>query len=440
MGLSRRRVFALTASPLRGIVCGMNIHTTRARCCWIRWLAAAATAMVMLGVTDAVRAQHSSLGISIMNPESTFRPEFSPRDIRVFEHVLGLKPDEAAALQALYAGYADGLKSRSIEIKQEVDAALERAEVMRNRDEMEPAQKKLGQWEKQAEQMKKQFLEDLKALLTREQEQRWPIVERELRRAKQLGAGRLPGESVDLTRVLDDLNPKASEAKDVQDLLERYCEEMDHAIIARDEYTSSRRKEFGAALGENPEHAEELWREAQRLRLHVREVNDRYVRLLATVLGEKEGDALTRKVFELTHERVLQASKSEAYIRAASKLGTLEPEQARAMTAIMARYEREHWALIQRLAKAEDEDEVTWIPRALAKSLGKLPKDAEDGFQGRTYLPKDHPVMVLRRERYELDRATKEQVDKVLRTEQRAAVPQEREGWAQFADWTPDSL
>lgn len=387
-----------------------------------------------------VRGQGSSLGISIMDAESTFRPEFSARDIRIFERVLALKPDEKAALQALYAGYVDGLKSRSVEIKRDVDAALERAEVMQDRDEMAPAQKKIGDWEKQAEQMQKQFLDDLKSLLTREQEQRWPMVERELRRAKRLGDGRLPGERIDLTRVLEDSNPRAADRPEVQQILERYCEEMDRAIVARDEFTKANAEEFGKSMTENPARGEELWKEAQRLRLAVRDVNDRSVRLLATALGGKEGEELTRKVFEMSHERALKPSKSEAYIRSAAKLGTLTAEQTKAIAGIMERYERERWALVQRLAKAEDEDELTWMPRALAKALGKATKDADEGFQGRTHLPKGHPLLALRKDKYDLDRATKEKLEKVLSEEQRREVPTEREGWAQFADWTPGSL
>lgn len=375
-----------------------------------------------------------------MNAESTFRPEFSPRDIRVFERVLNLKPDEKAALQALYAGYADGLKSRSIEIKRDVDSALERAEVMQDRTEMAPAHARIDEWQRQAEQMKSQFLDDLKSLLTREQEQRWPVVERELRRVKRLSDGRLPGERVDLTRVIEDMLPHAADRRDVQDLLERYCEEMDRAIVARDEFTLSRSDEFFKASTENPARGEEIWREAQRLRLAVREVNHRYVRLLAAALGGHDGEELTRKVFEVSHERALKPSKSELYIRAAAKIGSRSPDQSRAIAPIMDRYERERWAIVQRLAKAEEEDELTWMPPTLAKSLGKLAKDADDGFDGRTRLPKGHPLLMLRKEKYDLDRATKEQIEKLLDEEQRREVPVEREGWAQFVDWTPGSL
>ncbi len=403
-------------------------------------LAAMLTILAIAASPARTLAQGGSIGISLMNAETTFRPEFSPRDIRIFERVLGLKPDEKAALQALYAGYVDGLKSRSMEIKRDVDAALERAEVMQDRTEMAPAHARIGEWQRQAEQMKSQFLDDLKSLLTREQEQRWPIVERELRRVKRLSDGRLAGERVDLTRVLEEMLPHAADHPEIQDLLERYCEEMDRAIVARDEFTRSRSDEFFKATTENPARGVEIWNEAQRLRLAVRDVNDRYVRLLATALGGQEGEELTRKVFEISHERALKPSKSESYIRAAAKLGSLSPEQSEAIAPILDRYERERWALVQRLAKAEQEDELTWMPTTLAKSLGKVAKDAPDGFDGRTHLPQGHPLLILRKQKYELDRGTKEQVEKLLEERQRQEIPVEREGWAQFLDWTPGSL
>lgn len=96
--------------------------------------------------------------------------------------------------------------------------------------------------------------------------------------------------------------------------------------------------------------------------------------------------------------------------------------------------------LVQRIAKAEEEDEWIWMPPSLAKSLGQHAKDAPEGFDGRTRLPKEHPLLMLRKNEYELDRAMKEQIEKRLDRERRREVSVEREGWTRFVDWTPGSL
>src|SRR3954464_12538360 len=90
-------------------------------------------------------------------------------------------------------------------IKEFVSAQIERAEIMEDATHINDVYKKLGEWRTRSEQVKKAFLDDLKSLLSKEQEARWPIVERELRRLKQVGSGKLSGESVDLVRLTEDV-------------------------------------------------------------------------------------------------------------------------------------------------------------------------------------------------------------------------------------------
>ena len=54
-----------------------------------------------------------------------------------------------------------------------------------------------------------EFIEDLRVLLTKEQEARWPLVERELSRLKKMADGRIAGEKGDVVRMVAEL-PEAS--------------------------------------------------------------------------------------------------------------------------------------------------------------------------------------------------------------------------------------
>src|SRR6516162_1187346 len=148
--------------------------------------------------------------------------------------------------------------------------------------------------------MKKSFLSDLKSLLTREQEARWPIVERELRRLKTIGTGRLAGESLDLNRLTEDAlgEPPTGE---LGEMLNRYCEEIDHALAAREEFLTAKNKDFSEAETADPQAALKIWNEAQRVRGNVRDINDRYARMIAEKLPPTKATAFRNQVFDQSY-------------------------------------------------------------------------------------------------------------------------------------------
>lgn len=388
----------------------------------------------------AVLAQHGSIGIGFYSPEGSFQPEVSPRDLKVIIRVLDLKPDEQAALENLHAGYVATLKAKSDEIKTFVERVLEEAEILEDRSRLDPARGKIDEWERDADRIKKSFLDDLRSLLTGEQESKWPIVERELRRMKRIGAGRLSGESVDVIRLVEEVAPESLATPAVSELAERYAQDLDRLLVAREQAVDANQDAFGKALSNDARTAERMWNDAQNVRKAILDVNARYAREIGAQLPAERAAVLSRKFFEASHAKLCKPTRGEEYIRAAAKLASLSSQQSTATAEIVDRYDRARYSILKRQAEIEDELQLTALPAFLAKALGRTGPEADDSFDGRSKLPADHPLMQLRRERYELDRATRRQVEALLTAEQRDSVPEVRPGSARFENWDPYQL
>lgn len=405
-------------------------------------LAGCLVAGVCMAWPGEARGQ-SSIGIGFYTPGRAFRPEVSARDLRVFVRVFGLSEDERAALESLHTGYVEALEVRSREIRRIVNDMLEEAEVIQDRRLIESSavQEKIAAWDREAERMKSQFLEDLRSVLTREQESKWPILERELRRLREIGNGRMSGESVDLSRLVDTVVPAAWEHPEVADLMEQYAVGMDRLLLARDAATTKRTDEFEEAIkGGDASRAERIWKDAQASRIAIRDWNARFVREIGARLDAEDAAKLDRAYFEGAHARLCEPTRGETYIRAAANLDSLSDAQRGEIAGILEGYERARLALLRRIAVAEQELQERHIPHRLARVLGQDPEGKLSSFDGSSRLSPDHPLHALRRERLELDRQYRRRIDAVLQEWQREQVPVSSEGWVSFTDWTPRSL
>ena len=63
--------------------------------------------LVVVCLFQSARAQSSTMGYGMYDPDTSFKPEFSPRELTVVARVLRLSNDERAAVDTLYDGYGD---------------------------------------------------------------------------------------------------------------------------------------------------------------------------------------------------------------------------------------------------------------------------------------------------------------------------------------------
>lgn len=391
---------------------------------------------VVLGVAPPSLAQRGSVGYSLFDPASSFRPEVSDADLRTLLRVLEVGPGEREAIETLYEGYVSGLKARASEISAVLNDAVERAEVLQDSRLIHEVETE--NWQSEATKMQGQFLADMQGLLTPEQMGRWPLAEREMRRLKRVSSGRLPGESVDLVRVLDDVDDKAMDRKDVREVMEQYAQELDGLLRSRDKLIEDQDSAFREKIKTDPKGAESLWNDAIRARRAIAEVNRKYAKQVTALLSADAGAALTRRLFDASFPRLIEPTKSEKWARDAAALASLTAEQKTQIRDLLSSYDMQRMRLLEKIAREHEAFELERRPPELMAALAG--KEAPTGWGGRSELPKDHPLMKLREERYTLDSGVRERIAAVLTEEQRAEVPSEFRGFASFMDDSPWGL
>jgi Spy/CpxP family protein refolding chaperone len=390
-----------------------------------------ALAALLLAAAPAALAQSGSMSTSL---GANFEPEFSARDLKVMVRVLDLKPDEQQALQALYDGYAGKLKSEGNLVKESAVEDLERAEAMNDATLLGGAREKYAAFDKRAEEWRKQFLEDLKSLLNRDQEARWPILERELRRIKSIGGGKITGENLDIVRITEDALGDTPMPPTVNDILGRYREEIDHALTERQRFIDNEGKGFSELLKSDAAKAHALWKESMRIRATVRDVNERFARQVAAELPDPVRAGFEKKVFDQAFPMLVKPSKVDEYLRDALDLSTLTKEQRTELAAVKARHESKRMEWARQAAIGWRDFELTNKPGELSKALGEPQEESHQRFNG-AWLDENHPLVKARRERFVLDSATRRTIDGVLTSEQREAVPSRVGEIARFDNW-----
>lgn len=388
------------------------------------------------GLATPAWAQRSSIGIGLFDPNSSFRPEVSEADLRTLLRVLEVGPSEREAIGTLYEGYVGGLKARAAEISAVLNDAVERAEVMA--DARLVYDVKQDSWEAEAKKMQGQFLADMQGLLTPEQMGKWPLAEREMRRLKRASAGRLPGESIDLVRILDDVDEKAMDRKDVREVMEQYAQELDGLLRSRDKLIEDQGGAFQEKIKTDPKGAESLWNDAIRARRAIAEVNRKYAKQVTPLLSEAAGAALSKRMFDATFPKLIQPTKSEKWARDAATLSSLTKEQQAQIRDLLSNYDTQRVRLLEKIAREQEAFEVQRRPKELVDALAG--RESPNSWNGQSELAADHPLAKLREERYELDSGVRKRIAAVLTEEQRSEVPSEFRGWASFVDDSPYGL
>jgi hypothetical protein len=395
---------------------------------------------ITLLLASAALAQGGSMSMGLYGGDDSFRPDLSSRDLRVIIRVLSLKPDAEKALMDLFAGYDGTLQSEGQAVKEYVNDHIEKAEAMMDPSLLKPAQERLDKWRERSEQIKKAFLADLKSLLTSDQEARWPVVERELRRMKFVGGGKLCGESIDLVRMTEDVLGKAEPPHELAELLNRYSDELDHAIVARQAFMDENEKGFNDKCKSDPKAGEAIWKEAQHLHAAVRDVNERYVRLIAAQLPADKSTDLNHKYFDASYRPITKPTRLDDYVKDAAELKTLTPAQQSAFKTLKAKYDTDKRAVMERQAKAWRDFEMEWKPDTLAEPMENHRTEPHQQRYNGSWLPDNHPLIVTRKERFELDASVRKSLDAILTEEQRKEVPSRLTPYARFDNWEPYGL
>ncbi|MGP1345758.1 MAG: hypothetical protein ACTS3F_03710 [Phycisphaerales bacterium] len=330
---------------------------------------------ILLAVICSIPPATARAQIAWSNPlrDITTTTKLSGGDLRVLQRVLGLDAQQRTMLDDLRAAwlaeFTKGHRTATAEAAARIDEAL-----VTGRDEpIGQANDIIRAWNDRAEELEARFVEDIRsAIITSEQDALWPIVERELRRIEQLPRGRLVGEQIDLTRLIDEIHPGWPDDPEIIEALHQYAERIDEPIRARMALlTNELSKEYAnKVLTADGEAAREIYDRVLIARQRVQRTNESHRRTLAALLPD---EALRRRFdqayIDASLRTVFPPFAISRRIDAVRALPTLTPEQRRTTDAAIDRYSDLRAANRRSLFESVHHSQSTTLPNSLAKAL-----------------------------------------------------------------------
>lgn len=341
-------------------------------------------------------------------------PAVTARQVEQYGKLIGFSADQADAANALVEGYS---QQAAVAAK----AMREAGEKMRaafrdgggpDPEVFEKMQQAATKFRDDRKKLDDALFSDMKSLLTPEQEVKWPAVERAHRRNSTLRWGRMSGERVDLSSVIDKQQFADAVKQQVTPLLSQYEEDLDRELTRRNEvYETAMQKMMELRRSGDMEGMQDIVEKGREAGKRVRDLNRRYFRQIADVLPEDSKPAFERAFRQESYPDIYRKGYSTRVIEAASGMADLTTEQKEKLSELSKRYESELEPLNVKLAAAQEEAE---------EKFNMADMMARGGRQ-------EGPAAELRRERRDMDRKAIEDVKKLLSEEQAGRLPERNE-------------
>ncbi|MBL1216734.1 MAG: hypothetical protein D8M59_04485 [Planctomycetes bacterium] len=281
-----------------------------------------------------------------------YRPTVTLEDLESMHALFDTDESQDMLIRSLYDGFQLAFNDGASRTKKDIAELLQQAREDPNRAE---AYRRLGplradieeQWASEAAELEESFFSDVKALLSEEQAESWPKYERDRRRRTLLhrSPGRYSGETVDLIRILTSLELEDEALEPVNGLVDQYAEELDRKLQEREDLAAKLRGStatVGAAPGpgggDNPSERLRQRDDLDRKRRDLRDLNHRYMDLMAGALSPEDGKRFRRLFLEQCYVSIYRTTQADMYIEQVAKVEDLSEEQSQQIADISQRY------------------------------------------------------------------------------------------------------
>jgi Spy/CpxP family protein refolding chaperone len=331
-----------------------------------------------------------------------------------YAKVLHLDEAQRQAAAALHDAYAEGNRAAS----KDMAAKMKDLEPQLKDGDMDAIENKIPavmeEHGKRIGELEQTFLDDLKALLTPQQaDSDWPRLERLRRREQWLRTGVLSGSNVDLTTVVDSLRLPDPDRAKLTDTLDQYEVDMDRVLqdVARAAEADQAARPAPAArrggAGGGAPGARIMTFDAESMRKHmdkqreqstkVKDVNQRYARLIAAALPEEFRAKLDEQYKVASFKSIYRDTSAAKKLAAAEKFDDLTPAQRDRLQSMADNYRRQARAANDRWAAAQEQAEaagkyagggIGMVFNMHEGGAGDQPDDLKDARKARRELDK----------------------------------------------------
>lgn len=376
--------------------------------------------LLPLGVA---RAQFGMTGGFDANMMGQFK--IARSNVQGYAKVLGLDKDQSEAALALHEGYTEQYEALTKGFQKDMEKIQEEFEDTQDFTIFQKQMPKLGAaFGEKMESLEKGYLADVRALLTPEQDEQWPRIERLRLRESGLRFSMVSGQGVDLVDVLGDLKIDASANQDLADQLARYELDADKALKTFEKWGKDQQKQFlddenafdMSKMNEMMKKAEEMMQEMARLSMAIRDVNKQYARTILPMLGADEQARFDQEVKRRSFPRVYRRSWVTKALGASDGFADLSGDQKAQLGELRAGYQRELGAANERWAGAIAEKEEKSGGSMMAMMQSMMGGGGSD----------NDPVNEARKARKDLDTRYKDKLAALLTAEQQARLPEDK--------------
>lgn len=378
-----------------------------------RFLLAAAVATASLTIAPLVHAQlPREAGFN-----EIFSTDFMPKDMSLFVDFLELEDWQKPVLEALLSDYQaeyrageQGLRDKLTAMKDQIAGAGEAGALT-------VLMKPIEEWKAEKEAMKQRFLDDVKGQLSDAQLERWPRLERALRREKQLPQGRLSGEKTDLIIVMRQIDVPLDTRTEAKEAIAAYETALDVALMERMKQQEASQPRIRKALTDNDPAAGLT--ELERIvaaRVAVRDVTDAHIDALATAFGAEWGAKFRERAMRDAYPLACRTPPLDPFFENVLAIEGLSAEQLAQINDIRGRF-NDSMAVLQgqfvsKVRQVEPERETERV---------KLAADAARNVQASK--GEQEPYKDLISERDRLIEDARNRVIALLNEEQKSKIP-----------------
>jgi hypothetical protein len=317
----------------------------------------AAAAMVALGGGGMSSVAHAQPGMGRMMAAqfSNSGSAISRKSLQEYATLLGMTDEQKETATTLLEGYREAHKSALDEMQAKVEGLQEKARDTGDFSVMQKDMPEIGKtFGEKVDKLEKDLVADIQAVLTSEQMEKWPAVERHRRRDMGLRWGFYSGASVDLIRMTG-RKGIAAESAEAKEILDQYETEMDAKLMEFGRWSEDSRKD--AMKPENmmnPQAQMKLLEEGSKYSKDIRDVNKRYATRLRDVLDEENRAKFMDEFNKLSFPRIYRDSHTEEMLVSAASFSDLDESQKETVRTLKEQYQREASSLNANWAKAQE--------------------------------------------------------------------------------------
>jgi hypothetical protein len=293
-----------------------------------------AAMMISLGLTAPASAQFGpQAGFN-----EVFQPDYYRRDMQLIVDYLKIEQWQKPIVEMMLEDYQISFDAGTQACRDEMQNLKE--EMMANPENaMQIALRPIQNWEREKELLKLELIENIQTQLSPLQEERWPSLDRAMRREKDLPKGQIPGESMNIFVVLHGMELSPANIQAIDPALLQYEVNLDRALEDRGKTLKKHQKRIQDAMIEkNTEVGLSALRKISESRAMVCAIHFEALEEISRNLPADRAVEFKETVLANGFPELFEDTMVDKVLRTIRLNKTLEPEQITLVDAIESRY------------------------------------------------------------------------------------------------------